>query len=133
MLRLDQLGISQGNGARAIPLPASPEANDPEAGAARAQIRRLIERALDDLPEPLRTVIVMRDIQECSVEETAASLHLHPGTVKTRLHRARRLLRKALDEDLASMMTGVFPFLGARCQRITAAVLRRLVTQRLIR
>lgn len=133
MMGLDQLDISQGYGRRVIPLLASHEANDPEAGAARAQIRRLIERAVDDLPEPLRTVMVMRDIQECSVEETAASLQLHPGTVKTRLHRAHRLLRKALDPSLSSMMTDVFPFLGARCQHITEAVLRRLATQRLIR
>jgi RNA polymerase sigma-70 factor, ECF subfamily len=129
MVWLDQFG----GGTRAIPLPASPEGDDPEAGAARAQIRRLIERALDDLPEELRTVIVMRDIQECSVDETAASLNLHPGTVKTRLHRARRLMRKALHEDLSSMMTGVFPFLGARCQRMTEAVLRRLLIQHIIR
>jgi RNA polymerase sigma-70 factor, ECF subfamily len=68
----------------------------------------------------------MREIEECSVEETAASLELKPETVKTRLHRARRLLRKALEARLATTLTGAFPFLGARCERITTAVLERL-------
>jgi RNA polymerase sigma-70 factor (ECF subfamily) len=65
--------------------------------------------------------------------ETAASLDLNPETVKTRLHRARRLLRRALDEKLATTMTEAFPFLGASCQRITNAVLQRLAHEGLLR
>ena len=71
----------------------------------------------------------MRDIEECSIDETAANLDLTPQTVKTRLHRARRLLRQALDAELALTMVEAFPFLGARCQRITDAVLARLEAQ----
>ena len=71
-------------------------------------------------------VFIMRDIEDGSVEETATALGLLPATVKTRLHRARKLLRKALDEKLASTMTEAFPFLGARCQTITERVLVRL-------
>jgi RNA polymerase sigma-70 factor (ECF subfamily) len=102
---------------------------NPEAEAARAQIRELIEQAIDDLPEAFRIVFVMRDVQECNIEETAASLDLKPETVKTRLHRARRLLRQSLDEKVASTITGVFPFLGVRCQRITATALQRLANE----
>jgi RNA polymerase sigma-70 factor (ECF subfamily) len=68
----------------------------------------------------------MRDIDALSIEETAATLDILPGTVKTRLHRARRLLRKNLDDKLSTVLRDTFPFQGARCARITQAVLARL-------
>ena len=102
------------------------DAADPEASAARAEARRLLERALDSLPEPFRLVFILREVEELSVEETAAHLGLAANTVKTRLHRARRQLRRALDAELADVLTGAYPFLGARCARITEAVLQRL-------
>jgi RNA polymerase sigma-70 factor (ECF subfamily) len=106
---------------------AFPARNDePAASAARDQIRRLLERAIEQLPEPFRLVFVMREIEECSVEETALALDLRPETVKTRLHRARRLLRTALHDTLASSLGDAFPFLGARCDRMTATVMQRL-------
>jgi RNA polymerase sigma-70 factor (ECF subfamily) len=126
MVGLDQVEAAQNNGAQVIPFPTSFGTESPEVDAARTQIRRLIERAVDGLPEVFRVVFIMRDIEECTIEETAANLNLKPETVKSRLHRARRLLRQALDEKLASTMTGAFPFLGARCRRITDAVLERL-------
>ena len=98
----------------------------PEVEAARMQIRGLIERAVDDLPAPFRMVFILRDIEECSIEETAANLQIKPETVKTWLHRARRLLRQALDAQLGATMVGAFPFLGVRCARITEAVLARM-------
>jgi RNA polymerase sigma-70 factor (ECF subfamily) len=103
-----------------------PGADDPERDAARAEVRRLLERAVDDLPENFRVVFVMRDVEGLSIEETSAALGVKPETVKTRLHRARRQLRERLDAELASSLTGAFPFLGARCERITTAVLARL-------
>ena len=112
--------------ARVIPFPLmSPDMN-PEQAAARQDVRRLLERAIDALPEPFRVVFVLRDVEELSIEETAAQLGLRPETVKTRLHRARRRLREALDAELASALTDAFPFAGARCARITDAVLKRL-------
>ena len=99
---------------------------DPESSAAQSEIRRLLERAVDALPAPFRIVFVMRDVEELSTEETAAALGLRPETVRTRLHRARRLLRQALEDQLASSLKGTFPFAGARCARITEAVLARL-------
>lgn len=76
---------------------------NPENDASRAQVSRLLERAVDDLPEIFRTVFVMREIEDMSVEETACQLDILPETVKTRLHRARRLLRAALKETLGSV------------------------------
>jgi RNA polymerase sigma-70 factor (ECF subfamily) len=112
--------------ARVIPFPLMSPDMDPEQAAARQDVRRLLERAIDALPEPFRIVFVLRDVEELSIEETAAQLGLRPETVKTRLHRARRQLREALDAELASALTDAFPFAGARCARITDAVLKRL-------
>jgi RNA polymerase sigma-70 factor, ECF subfamily len=111
---------------RVIMFPGAHANPSPEAAAAREEVRRLLEHAIDDLPQPFRLVFVMRDIEELSIEETAANLKLRPETVKTRLHRARRLLRKNLDEKLATVLQDTFPFQGARCARITDAVLSRL-------
>ena len=126
MVGLERIEAAQMDGAEVSPFPNAFGTASPEADAARAQIRGLIEHAVDDLPEAFRIVFIMRDIEECSIEETAANLDLKPETVKTRLHRARRLLREALDARLASTMVEAFPFLGARCGRITEAVLARL-------
>jgi RNA polymerase sigma-70 factor (ECF subfamily) len=103
-----------------------PSAANPEADVARGEIRRILEEAVDDLPDNFRIVFVMRDVEDCSIEETAQALGLNPNTVKTRLHRARGLLRQALDAKLASAVTEAFPFLGVRCQRISDRVMERL-------
>jgi RNA polymerase sigma-70 factor (ECF subfamily) len=112
--------------ANIIPFPTMQPGTDPERAAAQQQIRRLIEAAIDELPENFRTVFVMRDIEEMSIEETADFLDIEPATVKTRLHRARRLLREALDQQLASTLTEAFPFDGKRCTQIASTVLERL-------
>ena len=122
---VDQIEASQASG-QVVQFPSKFGNEDPAAGAARAQIRRLLEHAIDDLPEPFRIVFVMREIEECTVEETAYSLDLRAETVKTRLHRARRLLRAALHDNLATTLGDAFPFLGPRCERMTATVLQRL-------
>lgn len=99
---------------------------DPENMAGRAEVRRLLEQAIDGLPDHFRIVFVMRDVEEISIEETAAHLGLRPETVKTRLHRARRLLRATLKRRLSSGLADAFPFAGARCERIANAVLARI-------
>jgi RNA polymerase sigma-70 factor, ECF subfamily len=112
--------------ARVIYLPSARQDSDPEAAAARTEVRRLLEHAVDQLPEHFRVVFMLRDIEEMSVEETASHLGLRTETVKTRLHRARRLLRQSLDRTLSSAVSDVFPCAGARCARMTEAVLTRL-------
>ena len=124
---LDHLdAINEQGEARVIFLPSARQDSNPEASAARAEVRRLLERAVDQLPDPFRSVFVMRDIEEMSVEETASHLGIRVETVKTRLHRARRLLRQSLNDTLASTLVDAFPFAGARCARLTQAVLDRL-------
>jgi RNA polymerase sigma factor (sigma-70 family) len=109
-----------------MPAPFSPHKSDPEEATALAEIRRLLERAVDALPEHFRIVFVMRDVEEMSTEETAVLLGLRPQTVKTRLHRARRLLRETLQDKLATVFSDTFPFAGARCDRLAQFVLDRL-------
>jgi RNA polymerase sigma-70 factor (ECF subfamily) len=124
LVAVDQLDAPRDGGARVIMLPGV-EAT-PEADAARKQIRRLIELAVDELPENFRLVFVLRDIQECTVAETADCLGVREETVKSRLHRARRMLRASLSDKLASTMAEAFPFGGDRCRRIVANVIARL-------
>lgn len=99
---------------------------DPENAAARRELRGLLEAAVDALPECFRVVLMARDVDGMSVEETADVLGLRPETVRTRLHRARRLLRAALEERLGDVLQGAFPFDGLRCERLTEAVMARL-------
>jgi RNA polymerase sigma-70 factor (ECF subfamily) len=112
-------------GARVVPFPHGGE-NDPERALAQRQIRQMLERAIDELPKNFRTVLICRVIEEMTVEETAAALDLRTETVKTRLHRARRLLRLALEKQLGPALTGAFPFAGRRCEQMTEKVLVRL-------
>jgi RNA polymerase sigma factor (sigma-70 family) len=104
----------------------SARAANPEAATALAEIRRLLEGAVNGLPESFRIVFVMRDIEEMSIEETALHLGLRPQTVSTRLHRARRLLREALQDKLATVFSDTFPFAAERCDRLAQSVLDRL-------
>ena len=117
---------AQQSGAQIIMLNSASAEESPESSAARSQMRLLIEQAVDELTEPFRIVFIMREMEELSVEETAASLNIPPATVKTRLHRARRLIRESLNERITSAITDAFPFLGALCARLTAKVLARL-------
>lgn len=123
---VDQIEAAQHGDSRIVAFPSKFGGEEPAAVAARGQIRKTLEHAIEQLPEPFRVVFVLREIEECTVEETAAALDLRPETVKTRLHRARRLLRAALHDTLAATLHEAFPFLGARCERMTDAVLQRL-------
>jgi DNA-directed RNA polymerase specialized sigma subunit, sigma24 homolog len=71
-------------------------------------------------------VFITRVIEGMSVEETADLLGLQPQTVKTRLHRARRLVREQLDKQIGPVLMDAFPFAGRRCERMTNAVMQRL-------
>ena len=116
-------------GAEVIQFPASHSDSDPERTMAQREIRALLENAIDKLPIGFRSVFVARLVEGLSIEETALSLGLKAETVKTRLHRARALLRKELEEQFDTALTGAFPFDGRRCDRLTEAVLRRLGNQ----
>jgi RNA polymerase sigma-70 factor (ECF subfamily) len=102
------------------------ERNESPPGATlRAEIRRALERRIDELPIAFRTVFVMREVEDMTVEETADSLSIPAATVRTRLFRARALLREALARDMDMATIDVFSFAGERCDRIVAGVLAR--------
>jgi RNA polymerase sigma-70 factor (ECF subfamily) len=126
---------------RIVAMPGNPEAqiirfplnqndvnpgDDPERTMAQRQILGLVERATDSLPDVYRTVFVARVIEGLSIEKTADLLGVKPETVKTRLHRARALVRKALDDEIGPVLLDAFPFAGRRCERLTQAVMKRL-------
>ncbi len=115
--------------AEVIPFPLHASLPDPEITMAQREICALVEQAIDALPQEFRTVLVARTIEGMSTEETADALGLKAETVKTRLHRARQMLRAVLEEHLGSQFPHVFPFDGVRCQRIADTVLARLGLQ----
>jgi RNA polymerase sigma-70 factor, ECF subfamily len=112
--------------AEIIPFPVHASLPDPEITMAQRELRALVEQAIDGLPQEFRTVLVARTIEGMSTEETADALGLKAETVKTRLHRARQMLRAALDEHLEAHFAHVFPFDGVRCSRIADRVTARL-------
>ncbi len=104
---------------------ADERSESPPAATLRAEIRRALERRIDELPTAFRTVFVMREVEDMTVEETAECLSIPSATVRTRLFRARALLREALARDMDMATVDVFSFAGERCDRIVAGVLAR--------
>ena len=98
----------------------------PENMLLRAQTRRLIERSIDALPEGYRTVFVLREVEELTVEETAAALDIPAATVRTRLFRAKARLRESLAQQMDVATQDAFGFDGERCDRIVRTVLDRI-------
>jgi RNA polymerase sigma-70 factor (ECF subfamily) len=112
--------------AQIIQFPHSGASEDPEKSMAQRQIQNVVEHAIDELPDPFRVVFITRVIEGMNVEETAEILQLKPETVKTRLHRARTMLRDNVEKKIGPVVMEAFPFAGRRCERLTQAVLNRL-------
>ncbi|MGI9363372.1 MAG: RNA polymerase sigma factor [Parasphingorhabdus sp.] len=98
---------------------------DPEHSAQRAEMRRLIEVSIDQLPEGFRTVFVLRAIEEMSVEEVSQAMEIPESTVRTRFFRARGLLRESLKKEVDTTIGDAFSFDGVRCDRIVREVIAR--------
>jgi RNA polymerase sigma-70 factor (ECF subfamily) len=98
----------------------------PDDALARSQVRALLERKLDALPELFRIVFVLRSIEEMTVEETAQCLNIPEATVRSRHFRARSMLRESLAQAFDLAERDVFEFGGARCDRIVERVLSKL-------
>jgi RNA polymerase sigma-70 factor, ECF subfamily len=90
------------------------------------QLRQLLERAVDSLPEVFRTVFVLRVVEQLSGVETAACLGLNETTVRTRLFRAQQRLRPDVARRVREERADVFEFSQARCDRIVSRVLERM-------
>ncbi len=108
-------------------LPDTMNTNDnPERTAYDRELQSAIEKAVDSLPPLYRSVFVMREVDDLSVAETAECLGITQESVKTRLHRARTLLRGRLEHAIGSATTNAFSYLGWRCDRMTTAVMDRI-------
>jgi RNA polymerase sigma-70 factor (ECF subfamily) len=112
--------------AQVIQFPLSAVSEDPEKSMAQREIQHVVEHAIDELPSAFRIVFITRVIEGMSVEETSEILGLKPETVKTRLHRARTMLRNNVEKKIGPIVMEAFPFAGKRCERLTDAVLKRL-------
>lgn len=100
---------------------------DPEAAAMTSQARELLEAEISRLPETYRSVLVLREVEGLSTEETAECLGIQADAVKQRLHRARTQLRDALFERAGLSLGSLFPFEAPRCNRIVQSVLDAIV------
>jgi RNA polymerase sigma-70 factor, ECF subfamily len=98
---------------------------DPEEEARSSELRRDLEAIIDSLAEAYRPVFVLREVEGLSTSETAEALGLSEDVVKTRLHRARAMLREALARD-GRRPGDLLRFGFERCDRVVAAVLAAL-------
>ncbi|HET8540265.1 MAG TPA: RNA polymerase sigma factor [Anaeromyxobacter sp.] len=103
----------------------SPGANPEERAAAREAIR-LLEHAVDALPPHHRLVFMLREVEGLSTAETAAALGIAEDAAKVRLHRARAVLRKTLEETVVGAAEEAFPFHAPRCNRVVAGVMEAI-------
>lgn len=98
----------------------------PERLAANSELSRLLESAVNSLPDKFRMVFILRAVEGMNVMETAEMLSIRPETVKTRFHRARQLLQDRLGAEFDALMPAIYPLGGAHCDRVVSMVLRRL-------
>ena len=99
---------------------------NPEQQASNSEIRRLLEEAVDNLPDNYRTVFMLRDIEEMSTTDAADVLEITEENVKVRLHRARALLRKSLYARAGMEKNEAFNFHAIRCDRVVKNVFERI-------
>ena len=99
---------------------------DPERQAYTEELRHVLEEAVDALPETYRAVFMLRDIEGLSTQETGNGLGLGEEAVKTRLHRARAMMRRAVTARIGEVAAGTFQFQAPRCDRVVAAVMASL-------
>jgi len=105
----------------------------PERQAYSRELGRLIEDAVDALPETYRAVFMLREVEGLSTSETAEGLGLGEEAVKTRLHRARTMVRRTLTDRLGSSTAQAFQFHAVRCDRVVAAVMQAISNADLVR
>jgi RNA polymerase sigma-70 factor, ECF subfamily len=98
----------------------------PESEAASVEMSKILEQAIESLPEQYRAVVMMRDVEEMTTAETAECLSLTEDNVKIRLHRAHGMLRKELYANARISAADAFPFHAPRCDRVVANVFARL-------
>ena len=104
-------------------------APDPEQQASNSEVRRLLEEAVEKLPDAYRTIFIMRDVEDMSTTDAAEVLEITEDNVKVRLHRARALLRKSLYARAGMERKEAFNFHAVRCDRVVKNVFERIQKQ----
>jgi len=99
---------------------------DPERQTFDGEMRLMLERAFDVLPDDYKSVFMLREIEGLSTAETAECLEISEENVKTRLHRAREFLQRELYATAGATARTAFQFLGPRCDRVVARVMARI-------
>ena len=99
---------------------------DPERIASGREFSKMVEQAIDGLPDIYRSVLILREVEGMTTEETASILDVQTDVIKTRLHRARASLREAIEGRIGEQMQSSYVFGNERCDRVVAAVLARL-------
>lgn len=108
-------------------MPDTTRRDGPEDRAAARETVHLLERAVDDLPVPYRSVFVLREVEQLSTREAAQALDLGEEAVKVRLHRAKAMLREALGDAVGRAAPEAFQFLAPRCNRMTERVMAAIL------
>lgn len=122
-----QLELVAADGDHDLSFERAPAADlDPEHTMYGHELKSVLESLIDELPDPFRVVFVLREVEGLSTAETAASLSINEETVKTRLYRAKRLLRDQLDRRLGPASHEAFPFHLSRCDRVVAGVMQQI-------
>jgi RNA polymerase sigma-70 factor (ECF subfamily) len=98
----------------------------PEELAIRSELRKVLESAIDLLPDVYRSVFLLREVEGLSTSEAADCLELSEEAVKTRLHRARGMLRRTIEMEIGPAIPETYLFMGERCERTVAAVFARI-------
>jgi len=119
--KADSISVVEGQG-----LDVKSKGRDPEQQTYDGELKMVLERAFDALPDNYRSVFMLREVEGLSTAETAECLEISEENVKTRLHRARALLQRELFSLAGANGNEAFQFLGARCDRIVARVLERI-------
>jgi RNA polymerase sigma-70 factor, ECF subfamily len=104
----------------------TPLKSNPESETASVEMSKILEQAIENLPEGYRAVVMMRDVEEMTTAETAECLSLSEENVKVRLHRAHGMLRKELYANARISAANAFPFHAPRCDRVVANVFATL-------
>ena len=105
-----------------------PASEAPDRAVARDQMREVLERQVNQLPEMFRLVFVLRSIEELSVQEVADTLSISAETVRSRQFRARGMLREALAKEIDLAEGDLYQFGGSHCDAVVAYVMTHLVS-----
>src|SRR5262245_17363172 len=119
--KVDSLSVLEGQG-----MDVKADGRNPEQRIYDGELKMVLEKAFDALPNDYRSVFMLREIEGLTTAETAECLEISEENVKTRLHRARALLQRELYSLVGANANLAFQFLGPRCDRVVARVLERI-------